>query len=370
MQFGLLYEIQVPRDGGRAAEQEIYRQTIEQVQLAERVGFSQVWAVEHHFLREFSHSSAPEVWFGYLAAATEKIRLGHGVRLLPFPYNHPIKLAEQAAVLDILSGGRLEFGTGRSGTMTELGGFGIDPSQTRAMYDEVLRMMPHMWRDEPFSYSGEYFEVPEREIVPKPVQEPHPPLWAACTSSESHARAGRDGVGLLSFTIALNIEEVARRIGAYREAVKDPEPVGAFVNEQAAVFTLAHCAETPEQAEREAADGIMFYNRTQIEQLATMASDFAKHKGYEYYEKFVGVTADKFTFDYLQSNQMVMVGDPQRCREVASSYRDIGVDHLLLHVQNYGVPHEQVMRSIQLFGDEVLPAFADERQAATATAGA
>jgi hypothetical protein len=137
-------------------------------------------------------------------------------------------------------------------------------------------------------------------------------------------------VGPLSFTIALNIKEVRRRVAAYREAIKEAEPVGAFVNDQAAVFTLAHCAETTEQAEREAADGIMFYNRTQIEQLATMASEFAKHNGYEYYEKFVGVTADKFTFDYLQSNQLAMVRDPDQCREVAAAYRDIGVDQVLL----------------------------------------
>src|SRR5258708_7443039 len=176
----------------------VFQQVIAQVVEAERVGFSNFWSVEHHFLSEFAYSSAPEVLYGALSQRTSKIRIGHGVRLLPFPYNHPIRVAEMGATVDLLCDGRMEFGTGRSVSRDELEGFGINPSETRALWEEALDVVVGAWTNEVFSWEGKYFKIPPREILPKPLQKPPPPLWCASTGPEPHEIAGRKGLGLLS----------------------------------------------------------------------------------------------------------------------------------------------------------------------------
>lgn len=357
MEFGLLYEWQLPAGLGPEAERKALQDIVDQVALGEEVGFKSVWSVEHHFLENFSLASAPEVLLSFIAAATETIRIGHGVRLLPFPYNHPIRAAEQAATLDLLSNGRLEFGSGRSGTLVELGGFNIDPAQTRGMWEEALRLIVDAWTEPRVSHSGEFFQVPERPVIPKPLQGPHPPLWMSATSPTTHELAGKFGLGLLSFTLALAIEEVERRITLYRDEVSRAQPIGRFVNDQVAVFTMTHCAETSAEARRRSEDGIMAYQRDHIELLSTMISEIKEGSSYEYYERFVGVDYEKFNFDYLTDRDMIMVGDPDECIRVAKRYEAIGVDRLLCHVQFRGMPNDDVRDSIRLLGEEVIPAF-------------
>jgi alkanesulfonate monooxygenase SsuD/methylene tetrahydromethanopterin reductase-like flavin-dependent oxidoreductase (luciferase family) len=357
MEFGLLYEWQMPEGISRSDESKHFLQMVEQVKLAESVGFKSMWSVEHHFLENFSHASAPEVLLSWIAAQTSTIRIGHGVRLLPYPYNHPIRAAEQAATLDLLSQGRLEFGTGRSATQAELGGFNIDPAETRAMWDESLRLILKAWTEPVVEHHGKFFDQPPRTMVPKPLQTPHPPLWMSCTSSESHDVAGKLGVGLLSFTLALSIDEVASRIAKYRETIKTAEPIGHYVNEQVAVFTMTHCAPTTALARERAEVGVMRYQHDQIALLTSLIPELKENSSYDYYERFVGVDYDKFTFDYLQDRDMIVVGDPARCIEMAKRYEDIGVDRLLCFMQYADMPHEDTMESIRLFGEEVIPAF-------------
>ena len=183
VQFGLIYEICRPEPfDGWASEAEIYWQALDQTVLADELGFDYVWAVEHHFLEGYSLSSAPEVFLSAVAQRTERIRVGHGVRLLPPPFNHPARSAEMAAVLDIMSHGRFDFGVGRSITDQELGGFKVDPAASRPMLDEVLPEIVRMWTSDPYpGFAGEWFTMPERQVLPKPLQDPHPPLWMACT---------------------------------------------------------------------------------------------------------------------------------------------------------------------------------------------
>jgi alkanesulfonate monooxygenase SsuD/methylene tetrahydromethanopterin reductase-like flavin-dependent oxidoreductase (luciferase family) len=357
MEFGLLYEWQVPADADRATEARILSDAVEQCRLAEEYGFTSVWSVEHHFLEGFSHASAPEVLLSFIAAATSTIRIGHGVRLLPFPYNHPVRAAEMAATLDLLSGGRLEFGSGRSATKPELGGFNIDPADTRGMWEESLRLIVDAWTQPTICHDGEYFNVPERPVVPKPFQQPHPPLWMSCTSPETHELAGNFGLGLLSFTLAINPDEVGRRIELYRKACKTAKPIGKEVNEQVAVFTMTHCAETDAKARLHAESGVMRYQHDQIELLTTMIADATPGSSYEYYERYVGVDYDKFNYEYLDANDMIMVGDPAHCRRVAQRYADMGVDRLLCHVQFKDMTQEQICDNIRLLGTEVVPHF-------------
>jgi alkanesulfonate monooxygenase SsuD/methylene tetrahydromethanopterin reductase-like flavin-dependent oxidoreductase (luciferase family) len=357
VEFGLLYEWQMPVGVSREEESCQFLQMIEQIKLAEEVGFKSVWSVEHHFLESFSHASAPEVLLSWIASQTSTIRIGHGVRLLPYPYNHPIRAAEQAATLDLLSQGRLEFGSGRSATAAELGGFGIDPAETRDMWRESLELIIKAWTDPVVEHHGKYFDQVPRPMVPKPLQTPHPPLWMSCTSPESHEVAGANGLGLLSFTLALAFDEVASRIAKYRERIKTATPIGKFVNNQTAVFTMAHCAPTRALARERAEVGVMRYQHDQIELLTSLIPELKDNSSYDYYQRFVGVDYDKFTYDYLDSRNMILVGDPERCIELAKQYEAIGVDRLLLFVQYKDMPHEHTMDSLRLFGKEVLPAF-------------
>jgi alkanesulfonate monooxygenase SsuD/methylene tetrahydromethanopterin reductase-like flavin-dependent oxidoreductase (luciferase family) len=358
MEFGLLYEWQMPKGIDRPSESQAFLNMMEQIKLAEAVGFTSVWSVEHHFLESFSHASAPEVLLSWIAAQTSTIRIGHGVRLLPYPYNHPIRAAEQAATLDLLSQGRLEFGTGRSATIDELGGFGINLADTRAMWQESLELILKAWTDEVVEHDGQFFQQPPRVMVPKPLQQPHPPLWMSATSPDSHEVAARLGLGLLSFTLALSIEEVANRITRYRDAIQFAEPVGKFVNDEVAVFTMTHCAPTRAEARERAEAGVMAYQHDQIRLLCSLLPALSGGgTSYDYYERFVGVDYDKFTYDYLDDRDMIVVGDPARCIEMARRYEEIGVDRLLCFMQYRDMAHEHSMDSIRLFGEEVIPHF-------------
>ncbi len=360
MDFGLFYEIPVPRPWNKRSEAEAYRNTLEGAVLGDRVGFHSFWTVEHHFLSEFSHCSAPGVLYGAVAAKTEKLRIGHGVRLLPFPYNHPVRAAEAAAVLDVISGGRLEFGTGRSATRMELEGFGIQPDETRSMWEEALRMIVGAWTEDEFSWQGKHFQFPLRRVLPKPIQEPHPPLWAATTSPKSHELMGRLGLGLLSFTIGVPPEDLGERIALYRKGLAQAEPVGKFVNARAATFTMVHCAETHREAQEDARASFEWYAQTGVKQIQTLGEwqlerqkDFAT---YEYIKPIAGMDPSFLTFDFLDQTGACIVGDPERCIERARRYQAAGCELLLCLVQPHSIPHEKVLKSIELLGEHVIPA--------------
>ena len=200
MKFGLFYEISVPRPWGRDTEKVVYDRCLEQVKLADELGFSSVWAVEHHFLEEYSHCPAPELFLTACAMVTKKMRVGHGIVVCVPEFNHPIKIAERTAVLDILSGGRLEVGTGRSATWTELGGFNVNPDETKKTWDEIVHCLPKMWTQERYSYKGRAWSMPQRTIIPKPFQKPHPPMWVAVTSPGTEIDAAERGMGSLGLT--------------------------------------------------------------------------------------------------------------------------------------------------------------------------
>ena len=245
MKFALFYEIPVARpwDAPERAMR-AYKDALEQAQLADHLGFHAFWTVEHHFLEEYSHCSNPEVLYGAIAAKTENIRIGYGVRLMPKPYNHPVRTAESVAVLDLISDGRVEFGTGRSATVAEPEGFGIHPDDTRGMWEEALRCVVECWTNDEYEFQGKYWDLPRSAGRPEAVQKPHPPLWGATTSPEGHEVMGRHGLGVCSFTVGLPPEDLKERIDLYRKGQSEcTDPIGTFVNDQIATFTMAHCAD-------------------------------------------------------------------------------------------------------------------------------
>src|SRR5262245_49423774 len=268
MDFGIFYEIQVNSPlKHREREYQAFHDVMNQMVRAEEVGFTHFWTVEHHFQVGFAHSSAPEVLYGAISQRTSKIRIGHAVVLLPFPYNHPVRIAERVATLDILSNGRVEVGTGRSITQVELGGFGIPYKETRARWEEALDIITTIWKskDGTFSYKGKYFDIPQRTVVPMPIQKPHPPMWVACTSDDTHELAGKLGLGLLSFTLLVSPEKLGQRVQMYRNALTEAQPAGAFINNKAGAFSLVHCAETDKQAQVEAERSFLSYMNTTLQ---------------------------------------------------------------------------------------------------------
>ena len=199
MKFGVFYEHQLPRPWDDGSERRILEQAIEQAELADRLGIDYFWEVEHHFLEEYSHSSAPEVFLAALSQRTRRIRLAHGIVQTPPPFNHPARIAERLATLDLLSGGRVDFGTGESSSEAELGGFLIDPADKRRMWEEGLQVALRCMTESPFTgHRGEFVTMPPRNVVPKPMQKPHPPVWVACSRRETIHLAAQHGIGALA----------------------------------------------------------------------------------------------------------------------------------------------------------------------------
>jgi alkanesulfonate monooxygenase SsuD/methylene tetrahydromethanopterin reductase-like flavin-dependent oxidoreductase (luciferase family) len=366
MKIDLLYEIQIPRPHDADSERRAFREALEQVEAAERAGFGCVWAVEHHFLTEFAHSSAPEVFLTAAAMRTERIRIGQGVALLPYRFNHPIRVAERAATLDIVSNGRLEFGTGRSSSY-EQEGFEVPLEESREQWQEALEMIPRMWERRPFSHEGRFFRIPERDVIPKPIQQPHPPIWMAATSPESWRLAARNGIGILGLSIYVPVSAVERQIRSYREELVHAKPVGKQVNDRVGVFTIAHCAETRAQAEANHAHAaaIEYLNyafkvfASGITPERARAGD-SPHLSLELAREFPllpKMIRGEVTYEELDAEDMVIIGDVAHCIAKLERYRAAGADRVLCLMQASRIPHAAVLRSIELFGRHVIPHF-------------
>ena len=248
MKFGIFFELSVPRPFSREIEWATYHNALEQCRVADELGFDHVWAVEHHFLEEYSHCSSPEVFLAAVAAQTRRIRVGHGAVVCVPEMNHPIRVAERAAALDIVSSGRLEFGTARSSTWTELGGFGVDPDATKKTWDEFVRVLPKMWTQEEFEWHGKSFSMPSRNVLPKPWQNPHPPMWATVTTPGTELDAADRGLGCLGVSAA-GYEEQERRTKEYHRRIANCTPVSTLVNDQVHTMNFLYCHEATDAPE-------------------------------------------------------------------------------------------------------------------------
>jgi alkanesulfonate monooxygenase SsuD/methylene tetrahydromethanopterin reductase-like flavin-dependent oxidoreductase (luciferase family) len=217
VRFGIFYEHQLPRPWEEDSERRLLHDALEQIELADRLGFHRVWEVEHHFLEEYSHSSAPEVFLAAASQRTRNIRLGHGIVQTPPPFNHPARIAERIATLDLISDGRVDFGTGESSSEAELGGFGIDPVDKRDMWREGLEVAVRCMTETPFAgHEGRFVSMPPRNVVPKPVQKPHPPLWVACSRRDTIRLAAETGIGALSFSF-IDPEDARQWVEEYEQ---------------------------------------------------------------------------------------------------------------------------------------------------------
>jgi alkanesulfonate monooxygenase SsuD/methylene tetrahydromethanopterin reductase-like flavin-dependent oxidoreductase (luciferase family) len=357
MQFGLFFELSVPRPFTGGIERAVYERSLEQVRLADALGFDTVWAVEHHFLEEYSHCSAPEIFLTACAMQTTRIRVGHGAVVCVPAMNHPVRVAERAAVLDIVSGGRLELGTARSSTWTELGGFGIDPDTTKKTWDEYVRALPKMWTQERFAWDGVSFSMPERSILPKPVQVPHPPLWVTVTSPGTELDAADRGIGCLGVAAA-GFGEQERRTREYHRRIRQCDPVSSAVNDKVATLNFLYCHEDARVA---AAAGMRmlglfsFFNANLLPTREAYPT-----RAYQ----SLGALAPTPIADAGSPGDArgipegIAIGDPQRITDAIARWESIGIDAINFIVNAVEtIPQDDVLASMRLFAAEVMPRF-------------
>jgi acyl-CoA synthetase (AMP-forming)/AMP-acid ligase II/alkanesulfonate monooxygenase SsuD/methylene tetrahydromethanopterin reductase-like flavin-dependent oxidoreductase (luciferase family)/acyl carrier protein len=354
MQFGIFLPHQLPRPWPEGAEREIFLHSLEQGELADHLGIDFAWGQEHHFLEEYAHSSAPEVYLAALSQRTRRIRIGHGVVLMSPRYNPPARIAERLATLDLLSGGRVEWGTGESGTRVELEGFGVSVLEKREMWAETVRETAKMLSMEPYpGYQGRFFSMPARNVVPKPLQRPHPPLWVACSSREAVRHAARAGIGALTFSF-LDAAEARYWVDEYYETFKrECTPIGRAVNPNIAMLTNFMCHRDPGVAAERGLTGARFF-----------AFGLA-----HYYRDGTHVPGETDLWERFQRAPERPhagtggIGDPASVRAHFGSFEEAGVDQLILLQQAGGYRHEHICESLSLFGAEVLPRFRERHEA-------
>jgi alkanesulfonate monooxygenase SsuD/methylene tetrahydromethanopterin reductase-like flavin-dependent oxidoreductase (luciferase family) len=356
MQFGIFYEHQMPRPWGDGDEHRLCREALAQVELADRLAIEYVWEVEHHFLEEYSHSSAPEVFLAACSQRTRSIRLGHGIVLMPPAYNHPARVAERIATLDLVSDGRVEWGTGQSSSRIELEGFNVDPAEKREMWLEAVRETARMLALNPYpGFQGSYFSMPPRNVVPKPLQKPHPPLWVACSNRETIRHAARLGIGALTFAF-VEPEEARHWVEEYYRIFKtDCEPIGLAVNPNIAMVTGFMCHEDSDVAVTRGLEGFQFF----------------AYGLSHYYLTGTHVPGVTDLWHAFQQNRprgrgpTGGIGSPDEVRANLEQFEAAGVDQVVFVQQAGNNRHDHICESLELFAAQVLPAF-KERHAARA----
>ena len=356
MKFSLFYELQLPRPWEKDSELNLYQNALDQVELADKLGYHCAWETEHHFLEEYAHSPAPEVFLAAASQRTKNIRLGHGI--IQLTTSHPARVAERVACLDLVSKGRVEFGTGEAGSLTELEPFGRAIAEKRAVWEDAIRAIMPMFKDGGAQYDGPYFKFPLRNVLPKPVQKPHPPLWVACSELTTIEMAGRRGIGALGFQF-LSAEMAHAWVHAYYNAfTKRQEKLADYqANPNIAMVSYFMCAETDEEARRRA-DGITFFQFA----VAYYSGSKTRARGapgtvnlwteYEAWKR-----ANPEAVQKAQSGGLI--GSPDTIRRKLLKYEASNIDQIVLLNQAGNMRHEHICESLELVAKHVMPAFLD-----------
>ena len=373
MKFSLIYEAQTA-DASRAGDQKVFMDIVEQALLAEQVGFDVIWAVEHTALTHYAHMSAPEMFLSFIAGATSRIGIGHGVICLPPQMNHPVKVAERCATLDILSGGRLHVGFGKGGTQQEAGTFGYDLGDLPPMIEEAMRLVPRFWMEDVVEHHGTFIDVPPRPVHPKPLQDPHPPLYMACTHTETLKDAGARGIGALVLGFG-GPEQVAEKNDIYRKSFANRDPaqqVGARTTEHLAALCPAIVLEDGAEARRIGLRGQRYF----MEAISHWASDgkmplpdpsswpedltTSTADGTSVIKASIGseqISVDFSDPAFAMLNPNHAYGTVQDCIAYVSRLIDAGADEILFLCQMGTVPQAAQLATIRAIGEYVIPHF-------------
>jgi len=364
MKFGVFYELQLPKPWGPGDEARLFHEALEQVVLADRLGYDYAWEVEHHFLDEYSHSSAPEVFLAAAAARTGRIRVGHGIRQVIPNYNHPARTAEGLATLDIISKGRVDFGIGEGATRLELGGFGIPAKEKRAMALEAAEQIANMMVMDPYpGFEGKYFSMPCRNVLPKPVQSPHPPMWMACTNRDTIKVAASLGIGALAFAF-VDPEEARHWANIYYGIVKSDQcvPIGHSVNANIAMVSAFSVHKDRAEAIRRGHEGFEFFGYALNALVAHDTVPGRTNLWGEYLEKR-GNRTEEIIKTAGGGSRASGIGTPEDMLAHLSDFEAAGVDQVIFMQQAGKNRHEHICASLELFAADVMPVFKAKAEA-------
>jgi len=372
MKFGIFYEHQLPRPWEADDEHRLLKDALDQVELADRLGIDYAWEVEHHFLEEYSHSSAPEVFLAAASQRTSRIRLGHGIVQLPQGFNHSARVAERIATLDLVSDGRVDFGTGESSSETELGGFNVDRATKREEWDEALDAVTRMFVEEPFAgYDGRFLKMPPRNVVPKPMQKPHPPLWVACSRRETIHLAAQKGIGALSFSF-IEPAEAKQWVDDYYNTLASDEcvPGGFAVNPNLAVVMPLMCHEDEQTAVDRGLDGGHFFGYSLAHYYVfgqhrpgktVIWDEFQKNRALFGFDRDIASrTGQPLGAQLMEEGLGALrgaIGTPDQLRVLLRGYADAGVDQVIFVSQSGNNRHDHICESLELFAEQVMPEF-------------
>jgi len=351
MKFSVFFEIEVLPH--LYTEAEMIERCLQQMEIADDLGFDAAWTVEHHFTPEYSHSTSPEMFFAAASQRTKQIRMGAGVELLPL--HHPIHLAQRWAWLDVLSGGRVNMGIGRGAMQNEFdlfrpGMFENHHLESRAMFFEWIEILKKAWTEDTFSFDGKFSSFEDAQPLPKPIQKPHPPFYAAGGSPDSFVLYAQKGMRMLGQAavkpLFMAMEEARTYHQSWNAAGHDPKEA------EFGLLWGTHCAATNEEALKTATDPVMWYvSRLQrfFGPRSVNKEKIAEFKGYDWW-------TDP-SMDKLVANDMVLAGDPDHCTRLIQKAESAGINHILCQFQIGGLRHEQAVESMQLFAREVMPEF-------------
>ena len=370
MRFSLIYEAQTT-DASRAGDRRVFEDMVEQSVLAEEMGFDVIWAVEHTALTNYAHMSVPETFLAYLAGRTTRIGIGHGVVCLPPAMNHPVKVAERVACLDILSKGRVHFGVGKGGTQQEAGTFGYDLAELQPMIDESMYLIPKIFVEDEIEHHGKYIDIPRRPIHPKPYQDPHPPMYLACTNTDTLKRAGGRGLGALVLGFG-GPEEVAKKNAVYRSAWAERKPedqVGYRPTEHLAALCPTIVLDDGATARKIGVRGQRYF----MESLAYWYSGGERPDHTKWQDDLTQSTtgemviksrwaSEEITVDFSDSSMALMnpnhaYGTVKDCIGYVQRLIDSGADEILFICQMGTVPQWAQLETIRNIGKHVIPYF-------------
>jgi natural product biosynthesis luciferase-like monooxygenase protein len=347
MKFGLFYQLPCAPEQDEVTR---YRETIEQVVYADELGFDTAWLAELHFFQSFSVMPAPLILATAIAQRTPRIRLGTAVTLLPL--HHPLRAAEEAAVVDILSQGRLEFGVGRGTIALHFQGFNVSRDESRERFEEALTIIERAWTQETCAFDGKYFHVPETTVVPKPVQKPHPPLRIAANSPETATFAGEHGYPVFVASPINPFPRLPEHIEVYRRAFRAAGHRGK--QEDVAVAFPLYVAESEEQVRREVETSFMHYYRTITRQARLAERDDSP--SYAYLRE-LRKRIDEMTWETINTT-MALYGPPETCvQKLKAAHEQCKMNQVICWFNPGGlVRHKQVLASMRRFAEEVIPA--------------
>lgn len=358
MEFAIFVAGYNPAPGARdpRAEHQWIVDELECVRAADAAGFKYAWVTEHHFLEEYSHLSASEVFIAYALAQTRRIHLGSGIFNLNPAVNHPIRLAERVAMLDHLSEGRFEFGTGRGAGSHEIAGFDVDPATTKQTYLEVVGQFRQMWASHEYTYpEGRAFRTPAQgplgafNVLPKPYVHTHPPLWMAAGNPPSYEQAARLGVGVLGFNVA-TLADMAPLVKTYKDNIAQAEPVGEYVNDNAMVANMLICAEDGGRARRMLTEARLSYKQSLV---FRYHDTFPLPSGFPRWPALIPEPTLDDVEDRIEKGFLVC-GDPDECLAQLRRHEAMGFDQIAFSI-GIGLPQEAQLDSLRLFGEHVLP---------------